>query len=371
MASTFSVQRQHHRRDDQIVRNYTDLTPADIKLLTKILSHAPKQRNSTIAASYERIVREQTLTLPTHLRTKIPWISTFCSVHNRINPFVVNSIREWLKDEVDHCVPRVWSPLEEQNLLNAEQSKMLALVEELSTLWTPLQGSSQERSHQRKASVTYAYGSAKCGGCVLAQIGGHEQVLIAIGAFFIGRVRSSIWERSKRIIWMESWLRDTVDESGVDQAIRKMWDLGMELRELRKKANISERPYVHDYVERAQAVEQAQRQKQPAQDDLTEVDQNADGWLSQVATADELFDNEAVWDELQPSKSSELEPNVDQDADSVEEFQEDLEASRLFRPPSSVYSQHSKRSQASSHNTESRLLDMYRHSAYTQDGRPF
>ena len=367
-------QKAHHRRSDGIVYDYTDLTTAEINMLTKILSHAPKQRNSTLVRAYEQIVRDQTTKLPSHLRTKIPWISSFCSLHNRINPFPVNSVLEWLKDEVDRCVPEVWSPLQRQNAFNADQSEMLILLQDMSSVWNPPSEKKKKHGLARSLSVSRGPSSTKCTACILAQIGGNEQWLIALGAFFIGRVHSSIWKRSKRIQWAESWVRDAVGDDKADQTVRKMWQLGIQLRELRKNANVTSRSYVDEYVEQARSFNHDQPQKRPHREDATVRHQGDGGWLSQVAAADDLFDHneqqpataddpfddENTWKQLQPSMQDESEPPAGPTAD----IEVDTEASRLFRVPSSIYSQDSGWSQASSHDMETQLIDLYRHSVF-------
>jgi hypothetical protein len=398
-------QSRHHvrssRRNDRLIREYSDLTTGEIRLLTKILSHAPKQRNSPNANSYERIVQEKTSRLPSHLRARIPWLSTFCSLHSKIVPWPVKSILEWLKDEIDTFLPEVWSPLRTQRKLNEEQQRMLIVVENLRCLWTPSE-SQQTKSRQHRPSISFGYGSAKCSGCVLAQIGGNGDVLIAIGALFIGRVRGMIWKRSKRIVWIESWIRDAVEDSQADQAVHMMWQLGMELREVRKKANASDRSYVDEYAAEARAADQGQAQKQPTQtnpfddsnwldqdvtaDDLFDrgleqgEDQNqsmqhntfeSENWLAQVATADELFNNQEEWDQLQPPRQVETESASEEQAGAGLGFGQDFETDHLFRPSSSVYSRRSDRSRASSHDSTDQLIEMYRHSKYTMNGRPF
>ena len=363
---TLHDQKQHHRPSDKILQ-YTDLTAADIALLTQILSHAPRQGHSILKESYKLIVREQISKLPDYLRAKIPWISSFCSLHNKINPFPVNSILEWLRDEVDRCVPEVWSPLRRQKLLGEEQMKMLATLEDLSVLWrAPIQ-SKQKNGRTSNLGLSYGYGSAKCSACTLAQIGGNEQVLIALGAFFIGRVHSSIWKRSKRILWVESWIRGAVDDSMEDEAIRKMWRLGVELRDLRKRATVSDRAHVDEFVEKAKAIEHLRKgpvdQVGPIEPSA-EDDQVVDDWLAQ-ATADEVFDEEKVWQQLQPSQAAKPESSFEQDSGQALELEEDPEASQLFWVPSSVYSQNSEWSQPSSHDTESELIALYQHSTLT------
>ena len=371
MDQTLHDEKHHHhhhrRRSNKILPEYTELTAADIALLTQILSHAPRQGSSTLLESYKLIVGEQMSKLPPYLRTKIPWISSFCSLHNKINPFPVNSILEWLKEEVEHYIPQVWCSFRREKLFNEEQMKLLSVLEDLSVLWNATNQSKKSKGRASRMGLSHSHGTAKCSACILARIGGNAQALLALGAFFVGRVHSSIWKRSKRIMWVESWIRGAVDDNQEDQAIRKMWQLGMELRSMRKKAPIVDRAYVDEFVEKARAAEHDSetplnlvRPSQPLADDH----RNVADWLAQ-ATADEVFEDEEVWQQLQPAQTSGPTSRAERNDDSAFEFEEDLEASQLFRASSSIYSQRSEWSQPSSHDTESELIGLYQHSTLT------
>lgn len=314
--------------------------------------------------SYKLIVREQISKLPSNLRAKIPWISSFCSLHNKIDPFPVNSILEWLKDEVDHYVPAVWSPLRSNKLLNEEQVTMLAALENLSDLWCAPAQSTRKNRGISNAGLSSDFESTKCSGCVLARIGGNAQIVTTLGAFFIGRVHSSIWKRSKRIMWIESWIRGALDDNEKEEAIRKMWRFGIELREVRKKATSTDRAYVDEFVEKAQRTEHEAKVPSHRVGSIelpADEDRIADGWLAQT-TADEVFNDKEPWQHHPPSQADEPDPNFEQEFGLVADLEADLEASQLFRVPSSVYSRNSELSQPSSHGTESELIGLYQHS---------
>lgn len=297
-------------------------------------------------------------------------------------------------------MPEIWSPLQRQSALIADQAKMLTLLQDMTSLWNPPKEQRQKHSLARSLSVTRGHSSTKCSACILAQIGGNEQLLIALGAFFIGRVHSSIWKRSKRIQWVESWVRDTVEDDIVDQTIRKMWQLGIELRELRKNTKVRDRSYVNEYVERARSSKPGPPAMPPYRESVTGGYQDAGGWLSQVAaaddlfdhderqtqppsatdrrdvnqqqnsfldeaaTADELFNDENTWKQLQPSMQDKPESDLEPQAGPTADIEVDTDASRFFRVPSSIYSQDSGWGQASLHGTESELIDLYRHSVF-------
>lgn len=91
-----------------------------------------------------------------------------------------------------------------------------------------------------KRQAHYDQITAKCAACILSQIGGHADALIALGACIVGRVSSSIWHKSKRIQWIESWIGDCVKPEKQETAVSMMWDLGKGLRKARLEA--PERP---------------------------------------------------------------------------------------------------------------------------------
>jgi hypothetical protein len=84
----------------------------------------------------------------------------------------------------------------------------------------------------------------------------------------------------------------------------------------------------------------------------------------QAATGDDPFDDDNTWQQLQPSKHDGPESNFEPQAGPTADVEVDTEASQLFRAPSSIYSQDSGWSQASSHDTERELIDLYRHSVF-------
>lgn len=262
----------HHRTRNLPAAHYTDLSSADIALLTAILNHAPSSSKSILTSSYETIVRAQIATLPPHLLSKLPWLSTFCTLHHKIIPLPVKSLLKALRHEIDVAAEAVWTPLRERGALNAEQKHLLATLEDLSSLWLS-QDAFEAKCQRPPPSELASRTGAKCAACTLACIGGHREGMIALGAFFIGRTAPRIWKKSKRILWMEAWIRGSLDEEVEEVAVREMWRVGSALRKVRKECEGKGREVVDRAVGQAGAPQSVQTES---------------GWHDEL-TANEVF----------------------------------------------------------------------------------
>ena len=251
MYSVKSHEKQHHRRWRVPLYDYTELSQTDIADLTGILSHAPRPQTS--GSIYEEVVRKLISNLPSHLRSKIPWVSTLCSLHSKMNPSPIVSLFKALRREIEDCLPAAWEPLRAQGLLSSEQAEMLTVLEDLSALWLQADEFNMRFGRSRETKPACHYQKNKCAACILAHIGGNADDLVAMGAYFVARVSTNIWKRSKRIMWIEAWIRDSVEAHQQQHAIERMWQLGTELRGLRKKARGSDgkQAYVDGYIEMA------------------------------------------------------------------------------------------------------------------------
>ena len=268
----------------RVIQDYTDLSSTDITLLTSILSHAPKH-SSSLRSMYEDVVRRRIAQLPSHLQNKLPWLAPACSLHRKVNSPVVASVFNTLKREIEVCIPWVWGPLYFRGSIREQHDDLLTKLEDLSGLW--LKPEAFEAKYHRKQS-TYEYQSNKCKACMLAQIGGKVDVVTALDAAVIGRVKPGMWKRSKRILWIEAWVRDLAEEGQEDSAVRKMWKLGEELREVRKDANVPDEE-LEDEVEVTSPVQETGSRASMVdrrEDDVSKVDP-----FSDAIEADFLFEN--------------------------------------------------------------------------------
>ncbi|KAK3725435.1 hypothetical protein LTR37_000405 [Vermiconidia calcicola] len=381
MASPMYGAKRHHHHGVKFAQNYTDLSRQDISSLTKILSHAPKRPRSVNGASYQNMVRDLITKLPSHLRNKLPWVSTLCSLHNKMNPLPVVSIFDALKHEIDGSTAEIWIPLRDQGKMNNDQAEMLTVLQDVSSLW--LRPTPVNRSEKKRPA--YEYCSNRCAGCMLARIGGDVKAVTALGAFLIGRLDAKIWQRSKRILFVEAWIRNAVPDAEEEDAVISMWQLGIELGRVRKAAVVEDRPYVAEFVEQARA-ERSPSRKSPSQDEKAQAtgsirtsqvqNSRVDEWLEEV-TVDDLFNDEGEQPPLGEGLRISSSPSPAGFVHGPASVVRDRPYGELPYTASSIYSNHSgglketvspNRSARSSweypssHDTESELLGLYQHS---------
>jgi hypothetical protein len=367
MPSSHHSRRHHHSKRSQ-PSGYTELSRSDIQLLTEILSHAPTSSTSTYA--YEQIVHELVDKLPSHLRNKLPWLSSSCKLHDKIASLPITSIYKALQYETDLCTRQVWSPLRGKGVLTAEQCDLLTTLEDLSALWIPEEAFEARYHRQQQSKPAYVYSSTKCAGCQLAKIGGRTQALIALGAFFIGRVKPKIWKKSVRILWIESWLRASVDRSQSKEVVLKMWRTGSGLRKLRKEHGGSDRDYVDEFVEEAQtetAHGRPRHRRNAGHDHAADVGAKAqeevpiDG-LGPDLEADELFEGAGSPLENADGFVSTEDLLGIPDDDIPRDVQLPRFASSIYSRAVDDDGEHESRGHGRS--TESELLSLYNHSTY-------
>lgn len=273
----------HFRSLDLPAAHYTDLSRSDITVLTEILTHAPDPSKPMYRASYEEIVKSQIAKLPYNLVSKLPWLSTFCTLHHKIIPLPVVGLLKALQYEVNVAAEEVWAPLLEKCVLNVEQNHMLNTLEDLGILWLK-PDEFQAKYHRPPKDDHRKEMLSKCGACTLASIGGDRNAMIALGAFFIGRSAPSIWKKSKRLLWMEAWIRNSLEDSEQEDAVVEMWQLGRELRKVRKEYGGGGRDYVDGAVEQALAGERM------SEHHYFEAEVNESGGWHEELTANEVFD---------------------------------------------------------------------------------
>ncbi len=241
----------HYHRQSTEPFLYTHLSKSDIQTLVNILSHAPSKSSSALTPAYKQFTRDEVDKLPTHLRCKLPFLSSSCSLHRKMAVQPLRSIFTAIQEEVDIYAPHVWVPLQARGVMSIEQCKMLTTLEQVSRLWTPSEVHRSRASTMSLGGPAVQYIPGRCTACLLAQLGSNAELVTALGVFFIGRVNPEVWKKSKRIVFLESWLRKAVYPNQADAAIQKMWQLGSELREVRKDNSTSERSYIDEHLSEA------------------------------------------------------------------------------------------------------------------------
>ena len=249
------MNRQRSQRRAIDVQHYSDLTHADIVLLTDFLSI-----RITSSTQDQEQIRASISELPTHLRSKIPWITSSCTVHSKINPLPISSILKALRNMVEDDVSLMADHLRAFDEDHDRSVSTLTRLEDLAALWLRPQAFEQRYGRPPSENSPYDYYSTKCGSCILVSMSQDVDTLIALGGCFIGITKTAKWKGSKRIIWLEEWIRSLSDELEPDAAIAEKWKLGTDLRRRRKSApkrDHDHRGYVDEYIAEAKRAELA------------------------------------------------------------------------------------------------------------------
>lgn len=199
---------------------YRELDRADIALLAKVLDVSNQHCQRSLIAH-----------LPHSLRRQSPCVVLGCHDHKRLHMAPLDELVGQFLYEVGESRESIWLPLRNQSLFNGEQVCML-----------------------EKMSMISTFPASGCAACWLTTVGSDTDALVALGAFLSGRVNPGIYQKSKRLLWIETCLRQRLDKQIAAGQIRRMWEAGIELRRLRKTASLEcdeSRWYVGEYVRRA------------------------------------------------------------------------------------------------------------------------
>ncbi|OCK74506.1 hypothetical protein K432DRAFT_386774 [Lepidopterella palustris CBS 459.81] len=245
--------------------SYSDLRPKEIILLTSILSshplpHIPPFCVESIA--YVERTRKRIADLRPHLQSKLAhtlagaWriapdpgtrarTGELCpELHGRLSQKLVQSIFEWIKDEIEREASELLYPLLYHKALTSAQEQAMRVLEPVVEMWKPGFDPQQESvlgrppvrmtigTHQKEFSLWQKQADG-CKACMIARIGGDKDVCIALLANMVARMKVKRIKdgKSGRVMWLKAWLNGH-DESG--EFVGRAWDLGMEIKRVRR-----------------------------------------------------------------------------------------------------------------------------------------
>ncbi|KAL1587835.1 hypothetical protein WHR41_03510 [Cladosporium halotolerans] len=207
-------------------QEYTDLTNTDIALLAPILI-PPKPTESHV--EHDKKLKLLISQLPSHLQSKHPRMSTFCTKHSEISPLPVTSLFNTLREEIEDAVPETWGPLVARKQLCSQKREMVEIVQHLAALWEGA-AAFERRFGKQPRQVFVKRKASKCAACNVTMLASDFQTQVAMAALFIGRVTESKWKSSKRIQWFLEWTAASVPKSRRDEARRLIWEIGKKFR---------------------------------------------------------------------------------------------------------------------------------------------
>lgn len=211
--------RRHHRQFPP--KSYKDLTKTDICQLGPILMIFPWRLATVQSAAFEQDTQTLVSNLPHHLKSKISWLTSLCSTHKKINPFVLSSFWKSFRHTIEDELSSTWESLRRQSMLSPSQAYHIdSLIH-----------------HQLRIT--------SCSACNISWLTRNTEVLVALGAIIMATLNPNSWKRSKRLLFIETLIIGRQSASHAACSVEKMFDLGVQYRQLRDANVHRHRQRVH------------------------------------------------------------------------------------------------------------------------------
>ncbi|RMY63749.1 hypothetical protein D0863_10314 [Hortaea werneckii] len=202
----YSSPHTSHRKHFSPVE-YRDLNRTDISLLAPILA----VEGATNPASPIQTTKHQISQLPSHLQATIPWLSTFCRHHRKLNSLPLISLWNAIRDEVLSELATVWTNVD----LSPAHAHFIDRIRHF------------PRFDPRQVSKRC------CAACSLASMAGDNDLLIAVGAVVLAGLARRNWRKSKRALFLQVLLGGQTSAKHAEGSVLKMLQLAAEWREIR------------------------------------------------------------------------------------------------------------------------------------------
>ena len=186
----------HHRNFPP--RHYRDLNRKDLSILAPVLAAQPGQ-----SASQDQMTKDLISQLPSYLRSKVPWVSTFCHSHRKLNPPPLVSLWNAIQHDMQSELDDVWFRAD----IAAPQSHFVGRV-------------AQHPWHAQP----------RCVACSLSAFAGDNDLIIGTAAMTLATLSHRNWEKSKRAQFLQGLLRGRVDARHATGPIAKMFEVADSLR---------------------------------------------------------------------------------------------------------------------------------------------
>jgi hypothetical protein len=224
----------------------TKLTSQEISYLTRILRLLPDAdpiiytNRVTVLLSSSRT--PSSLKRPCRLftlfrRSTTPDAPLLCALHRRLNASTVH----WLFSRLTREVGRHLNSLVlNRQLLNAEQQELVERLRELHALWFRPEDYAKSFLAPPPAGHNCRFQPNGCEACILARVGGDEEVLLDLRTALLSRARTKMQRSEIRrreptlLLFVEAWLSGLKvgDEYGV---LGQTWTDAQALKVVRKR----------------------------------------------------------------------------------------------------------------------------------------
>lgn len=219
----------------------------DIKQLVHILRTDPHSLAEPGDARFEKATQTAIKKLPRRLRSSpISYHGSLCRTHKGLDAHLINDVWSWIKFELEVAIGRFLYPMVMSGILSKEYEHRVRQLEPVvrmfNTAWTFAESAAPGKP-PIDAGTKWTYQENGCPACMLTRIGSDEGALFALFAGMYGHLRSRSGGRkgvhqirSKRLRFVRYWMKT---HPNGEQATQEAYDLGVELKAIRRKAKVS------------------------------------------------------------------------------------------------------------------------------------
>ncbi|CAO2652578.1 Nn.00g008610.m01.CDS01 [Neocucurbitaria sp. VM-36] len=233
---------------------------SDMKKLVRILRNVPFPSSSSKDISYQRHTKANIQDLPRRLRSSHLSLSTsnLCTTHKGLDANLIADIWAWLRHEVDGAIGKFLYPLIMCGVLTKNQELKMRQLEPVQQMWYPdftMEMSAPPGRRPAQCGSKWCYQIDQCPACMLARIGSDEDVMFALFAGMVGRMKDKATgidvlrgmvglekARSKRLRFVRYWIRAS---RGGDSMVFEAGELGIKMKRLRHEWKVEQR-YLRD-----------------------------------------------------------------------------------------------------------------------------
>ncbi|KAE9984803.1 hypothetical protein BLS_001376 [Venturia inaequalis] len=213
--------------------SFHSLTTSDMKLLTRILSHQPSPvhpYDSSTQSKYRSLTKKDIDKLPVHLRKESGQEKNLCKMHAGLNSGLINSIFEWIHKQVDASVSKCLAdPTNTDVLIPDEVMEPFLYLLDIRSMWTPSSSSFFTR-RQSKQDKRWAPQKDGCKACMLARLGGEEDIVTPLRASIVAKLSAEDKPKSRRLVWMAALIYGCFTEDVFQRIMDKSESLARSLR---------------------------------------------------------------------------------------------------------------------------------------------
>lgn len=234
---------------------------SDMKLLVAIFRGEPLPVSQGREKAHHIQTKNNIHNLPRRLRSSHFSVSltNLCSTHKGLDAHLVTDICAWVQHEIDSAIGRFLYPLIMSNALTKNEEMKVRQLEPVSQMWQSdfeIEASTPPGHEPVQGGEKWAFQTDKCPACILARLGSDCDILFALFAGMVGRMKDKATGtnnghgvvsfekiRSKRLRFVRYWIK--ASPSG-NQLLFDAGRLGLKMKQMRREWKMEQRRLRHE-----------------------------------------------------------------------------------------------------------------------------